>query len=80
LCFRRHSAISAESWGKAAVRILIAPACGVLLFSMLVVGPPDGGVCNRHDHLFEKASFDLGRGFNIDLDGQEFTLQESDFA
>jgi len=52
----------------------------VLLFSMLVVGPPDGGVFNRHDHLFEKASFDLGCGCNIDLDGQEYTLQESDFA
>jgi glyoxylate utilization-related uncharacterized protein len=69
-----------ENWGRAAVRILIDPALGVLQFSMLVVGPPDGGVCNRHDHLFEKASFDLGCGCNIDLDGQEYTLQESDFA
>lgn len=62
------------------LRMLMDANFGANHFNMFVVGFPDGGLCNHHDHPFEEAYFILDGAVDITFDGTDYTLETGDYA
>ena len=56
------------------LRMLMDANFGAMHFNLFVVGFPDGGLCNHHDHPFEETYFMLEGEVDCVFEGQEYTL------
>jgi quercetin dioxygenase-like cupin family protein len=62
------------------LRMLMDANFGATHFNMFVVGFPDGGLCDHHDHPYEEAYFILDGIVDVTFDGQDYTLGPGDYG
>ena len=62
------------------LRMLMDANFGAIHFNLFVVGFPDGGLCDHHDHPFEEGYFILDGAVDITFDGTDYTLEAGDYA
>ena len=61
-------------------RMMVDANFGASHFNLFVIGFPDGGLCNHHDHPFEEGYFVLDGAVDITFDGKDYTLETGDYA
>ena len=61
-------------------RMMVDANFGASHFNLFVIGFPDGGLCNHHDHPFEEGYFILEGAVDITFDGKDYTLGTGDYA
>ncbi len=61
-------------------RMMVDANFGASHFNLFVIGFPDGGLCNHHDHPFEEAYFILDGAVDITFDGKDYTLETGDYG
>ena len=61
-------------------RMMVDANFGASHFNLFVIGFPDGGMCNHHDHPFEEGYFVLDGAVDITFDGKDYTLETGDYA
>jgi len=62
------------------MRMLMDSNFGATHFNMFIIGFPDGGLCDHHDHPFEEAYFVLDGEIDCIFDDIPYTLKKGDFG